>query len=182
MSPELALIDSSIRERLVAKDPTEAPTPATLPSAPDEEIFPATRRRGRHRILVGLVALAVVAFAATAIYIHRERSVAEPGIAAGPPHSGGTPSTATPSAGRAFAWAPVVNATSYDVAILSDGKTVYRETTSVPRLTVPARWSQNGKMVSLTAGTYQWFVWPVFGSGAAHRRGAPVVATTFNVG
>jgi hypothetical protein len=184
VSPELALVDSSIRERLVAGNTSDAGTPETPALSPsaskDEVVARGGRRRGR-QIVVGLTALVVAAVAATTIYTHRERSLTAPGAGPGRASPDG-PSDGTRSSGRAFAWAPVANVSSYKVAILKNDKIVYSEATSVPRLTVPTHWRRGGRTLSLTPGTYEWYVWPVFRSGNTDRRGPPVVATTFSIG
>jgi hypothetical protein len=188
ISPELALVDSSIRERLV-EDPVDVmpldESTATPSDAGDEAAPPRARRRRRKGVAASVV-LAVGAAATAGVYIARDVEAthdgptATPTTATAPP--GGTTSTVTTPVGRAFAWAPVANATSYDVAILKGGRIVYDDSTSVPRIIVPAQWQRDGRTMSLTAGSYQWYVWPVFRSGQTHRRGAPVVATTFDIG
>lgn len=96
--------------------------------------------------------------------------------------SAGGGAKAGDSAARDFAWGPVKGATAYDVQMVRDGQVVLSRRTTAPHVTVPARWERNGQTVALTAGTYQWFVWPVRRSGSGMRRGPAVVATTFRVG
>ena len=87
------------------------------------------------------------------------------------------PAAAAPVA-RNFAWAPVAGATGYDVEIQRDGTIVYSTRTTVPHIRVPARWTRGAESLSLTPGTYHWYVWPLKGSD---RRNPAVVATTFEI-
>ena len=72
--------------------------------------------------------------------------------------------------------------TGYAVEITRDGESVYAATTSVPRLLVPKHWQHNGRTVTLSAGTYRWYVWPVFRNGTTTRRAfAAVVASKLEI-
>ena len=83
---------------------------------------------------------------------------------------------------RLFAWASVASAKAYTVEITRNGKTVYSATTSVPRVRVPSRWRRDGRTMTLSPGTYIWYVWPVFHSGTTTRNLPPaVVASKFTI-
>jgi hypothetical protein len=86
--------------------------------------------------------------------------------------------TAAPPPGfkptRNWAWAPVKDATYYDVVFTRRGAAFYRGTPTVPRLTLPAS-------VVFRPGAYRWVVRPGFGGRAAKNLGAPVVDSPFTV-
>jgi Bacterial regulatory proteins, lacI family len=75
---------------------------------------------------------------------------------------------------RNWAWAPVKDATYYDVVFTRQGAAFYRGTPTVPRLTLPAS-------VVFRPGDYRWVVRPGFGGRAAKNLGAPVVDSPFTV-
>ena len=75
---------------------------------------------------------------------------------------------------RNWAWAPVKDATYYDVVFTRQGAAFYRGTPTVPRLTLPAS-------VVFRPGAYRWVVRPGFGDRAAKNLGAPVVDSPFTV-
>jgi hypothetical protein len=188
ISPELALVDSSIRERLAEEPVVLTPIDEPAPSASYTDDGDSTRRGGRRRlrVVVWAALFVLVAVAAAGVYVLRERPIDHGAKTAElpattVPSTGATP-TATTALGRAFAWAPAAHASSYDVAILRGGNVVYSQGTSEPHVVVPAHWRLDGRTMSLTAGRYEWFVWPVFRNGTTRRRGAAIVATTFDVG
>ena len=116
-----------------------------------------------------------------------------PAVSTQPPISPArTPTAATSTArqagtsgapwSRLLVWAPVANAAGYTVEITRNGESVYAATTSVPRLLVPSQWRHNRRTVTLSAGTYRWYVWPVFRSGTTTRRSfAAVVASKLEI-
>jgi hypothetical protein len=59
---------------------------------------------------------------------------------------------------------------------------VYSATTIRPRVHVPGRWHREGRLTTLSAGIYHWYVWPIMRRHAHSARGPAVVATTFEVG
>lgn len=89
-----------------------------------------------------------------------------------------TGTTAAPTPGfkptRNWAWAPVKDATYYDVVFTRQGAAFYRGSPTVPRLTLPAS-------VVFRPGAYRWVVRPGFGDPAAKNLGAPVVDSPFTV-
>lgn len=86
--------------------------------------------------------------------------------------------TAAPPPGfkptRNWAWAPVKDATYYDVVFTRQGATFYRGSPAEPRLTLPGS-------VVFRPGVYRWVVRPGFGERAAKNLGAPVVDSPFTV-
>jgi hypothetical protein len=92
---------------------------------------------------------------------------------------GRAPSPPAPTAvPRRFAWAPVDDADAYRVELFRDDTRVFEATTSSPELTVPPRWTLEGKRRSLTAGEYRWYVWPIV---AGRRSQRAVVQATLTV-
>ena len=85
---------------------------------------------------------------------------------------------AATSSGRRLAWAPVANASTYTVEIVGGGDLTYSATTSHAYVRVPDRWRRNGRTMTLSVGTYHWYVWPVFGSGAEHRQSRKAVVAS----
>ena len=159
VSPELALVDSGLREQQPAAGPA-----GSLDAAPRAR---RSRRRRRSRlgvVLVLLVAILVAGVAAAVLIRHANTS------------------TSAAPVPRDFAWAPVAGARAYDVEIRRGESIVYSTRTTAPHVRVPARWTRGGQTFSLTPGTYQWYVWPLERSGTGVRRGPAVVATTFAVG
>jgi hypothetical protein len=92
---------------------------------------------------------------------------------------GRAPSPPAPTAvPRRFAWAPVDDADAYRVELFRGNTRVFEATTSSPELTVPPRWTLDGKRRSLTAGEYRWYVWPIV---AGRRSQRAVVQATLTV-
>jgi len=165
-SPELALVDSKLRERLAQAPPVPPPAPAPRP-APDV-VRPAPRSRPRHRLRIAvLLSLALLAAGGSAWYwLARPGSPATRSAAAAP---------------RVFAWAAVRGVSAYDLEIRRNGVVIYAARTARPRLQMPARWVRNGTTMTLAAGTYQWYVWPVLRGSQIHEPAA-IVAASFRVG
>jgi Bacterial regulatory proteins, lacI family len=86
--------------------------------------------------------------------------------------TGATPPGFKPT--RNWAWAPVKDATYYDVVFTRQGAAFYRGSPAEPRLTLPAS-------VVFRPGAYRWVVRPGFGERAAKNLGAPVVDSPFTV-
>ena len=79
-------------------------------------------------------------------------------------------------------WAPVANAMGYRVEIARNGESVYGATTSVPRVLVPNQWQHGRRIMTLSAGLYYWYVWPVFRNGTTTSRSfAAVVASKLEI-
>ena len=184
VSPELALVDSTLRERIAMDEQAQAAeaTQAPLHIGPAVETGASTgqaleRRRPRRFVggVVALLVLAAVVVAAIALVEMSRRDAAPVHAATVAVHSPTTAAASGPSA-RNFAWAPVQGASEYDVEIRRNGEVLYSGMTSVPHVRVPAQWERGGRKVTLSPGAYQWYVWPVL--GASGRRGAALVATT----
>jgi hypothetical protein len=182
VSPELALVDTDLRDRLVSvPDPPQAPRPAVVAEIEPEPVVrhratarEALRRRRGFRVGLALAAvLAVCGVVAAAGF----------GVFASTPPAettGALPIAAGPR-GRDFAWAPAARAVGYDVEIRHNGAVLYSASTTEPRLHLPNRWTHAGGAVTLSPGTYTWYVWPVAGTGATRARGPAIVATTFTI-
>jgi hypothetical protein len=79
-------------------------------------------------------------------------------------------------------WAPVANATGYTVEITRNGVSVYSAATSTPNVRVRDPWRYHGRTMTLSPGTYRWYVWPIVRSGSATRkRPAAVVASKLEI-
>lgn len=106
-----------------------------------------------------------------------------------PPISRPRTAAAEPQAGvseapssRLLAWAPVANATAYTVEITRNGESVYTATTTTPNVRVPSQWRHAGRTITLSPGTYHWYVWPVVRSGTTTRQlPAAVVASKLEI-
>ena len=114
---------------------------------------------------------------------------ASPAVSTQPAISRATTPTAAPRAAvsgapwsRLLVWAPVASATGYAVEITRNGESVYAASTSVPHVLVPNQWRHNGRNMTLSPGTYHWYVWPVFRTGTTTRRSfAAVVASKLEI-
>jgi hypothetical protein len=80
--------------------------------------------------------------------------------------------------GRRLAWSPVANASAYTVEIVGSADLTYSATTRRPYLVIPTRWRQDGRRVTLSVGTYHWYVWPVFGNAARPRQARKAVVAS----
>jgi hypothetical protein len=77
---------------------------------------------------------------------------------------------------RTFVWVPVKGADAYEVQFFRGSRRVLLTRTSRPRLEVlTGRARGSGQRFVLTPGSYRWYVWPLFRSGSAVRRGDAVV-------
>jgi hypothetical protein len=85
---------------------------------------------------------------------------------------------AATSSGRRLAWAPVANASTYTVEIVGGGDLIYSATTGHAYVRIPDRWRRNGRTMTLSAGTYHWYVWPAFGNGAEHRQSRKAIVAS----
>ena len=92
--------------------------------------------------------------------------ISRPRTAAAEPQAG---VSAAPSS-RVLAWAPVANATAYTVEITRNGESIYTATTTTPNVRVPNQWRHDGRTMTLSPGTYHWYVWPVVRSGTTTRK------------
>jgi hypothetical protein len=153
-SPELALIDSTLRERLARTSP--GPAPVRVPYAADAspEVKPGSRRI---RLTALVVSALLVAIGGAWYLIART----------GSPAKGSAPA-ANP---RVFAWAPVAGIRTYAVEIRRTGDVIFAGRTTEPRLTLK---------FTLSRGTYQWYVWPIRPGSRLHEPAA-IVAASFRV-
>jgi len=202
VSPELALVDSALRERLLEAEadrilavPFRVATAASGSALePAETIRPEPARHGR-RIAIAIFALLVVLVGAAAVWHARHRANPAPtgvapaattGVDPAATTNSGTAQTSEAAAGRpttrTFAWAPTSRAVAYHVEIRRGDNIVYSTRTRATRVSVRLRSAQH-KGAPLSPGTYRWYVWPLLRrNGHANRRGAAIVATTIVVG
>lgn len=93
-----------------------------------------------------------------------------------------SPTAGVAPAGRLFGWVAVKNARAYTVKFTRNGKTVYSATTSVSQIRVPASWRRGGRRMTLSPGTYRWYVWPVYrGVTTKQTISAAIVASKLTV-
>ena len=78
-------------------------------------------------------------------------------------------------------WPSRSDAVGYRVALFQGGRKIFEEDVHGTTLDFPGAWTYGGKLRRLTAGTYQWVVWPLVGSRAAPRVGAPIVTARYTV-
>jgi hypothetical protein len=72
------------------------------------------------------------------------------------PDSGQQVITAPP-----LAWDPVANATGYRLRVYRNGTLVFDAVTRELGATLGRRWRFRSREVTLSAGTYRWYVWPI---------------------
>jgi hypothetical protein len=183
VSPELALVDSRLRDRLAleeAGEETQSTAAVHLPAADTPGGGAATGRHSRFLIRGAAALLAVVALAAAGLLLAEQSGTgAAPAEVPTAPSGQSTASNESAAAGRDFSWAPVPGASVYDVQIRRDGVIVYSAATSGAYVRIPARWRMGKRTMTLSPGAYQWYVWPLRQAGG--RRGSAVVASTFEI-
>jgi len=195
VSPELALVDSALRQRLlqaevnrVQADRTLSPAPLAATGSPVESsatIHPDQARRGRRGWIAIIGALLVVAAGAAAVWqATLPRATPAPAVPPAAPTNSVTTATTEAAAGRpatrTFAWASASGALAYHVEIRRGNTIVYSTRTSATHISVRLR-RAGKKTALLKPGTYRWYVWPLLRHGHARRRGAAIVATTIVV-
>jgi hypothetical protein len=162
-SPELALIDSTLRERLARASPM--PPAVRAPEVAAEAPASAVPHPRRIRLTALVVVALLVAVGGAWYLLARGGSPATPAAAAAP---------------RVFAWAPVAGIRAYAVEIRRGGVVIYAARTTEPRLRMPARWVRRGSTFTLARGSYQWYVWPIRPGSQFHEPSA-IVAASFRV-
>jgi hypothetical protein len=80
-----------------------------------------------------------------------------------------------------LAWTPVRGASYYNV-VLVRGRRVFSAWPTRPRLKLPRTWTYHGRHYRLRPGSYQWFVWPGFGSFSAGQYGKMLGGSSFTFG
>jgi len=80
-----------------------------------------------------------------------------------------------------FVWPAVPGALGYRVALYRAGAQIFERDVTGTALDFPASWTYAGKLESLIRGTYQWIVWPLFGSGATARVAPAIVSARYVV-
>ena len=195
VSPELALVDSALRERLLHAEADHiqaGPVPYSVPSAParppvesSATIRPERSPRRRRALIAIFGGLLVVVVGAAATWHARPGAAPPPTVVApAAPTNSVTTQTrkaaAARPAARTFAWAPASGAVAYHVEIRRGDVVVYTARTRATRISLRLR-KAGHKTAPLRPGTYRWYVWPLLRHGHARRRGAAIVATTIVV-
>jgi hypothetical protein len=188
LSPELVLVDPLLRKRLLAipqqgdgeaeEDGSGRARNGVHAAAPDgvdhralpiPEAAPPPAPRRRPRLgLVGLASAAAFVLGAKLAgpsYVTPPRAIAS--TAAGSLSSSVGPPGTVSRQTRQLSWAPVSDATGYDVAIYSRAGRVFAAHTSVPEVAVPLSGG-----LRRPAGGLTWYVWPV---RAGVRAATPIV-------
>jgi hypothetical protein len=76
-------------------------------------------------------------------------------------------------------WTRVRGATYYNVQLYRGGEKILSAWPSRAGLRLKKAWSFDHRQRRLPPGRYRWYVWPGFGSRAAHRYGAGIGSSTF---
>jgi hypothetical protein len=76
-------------------------------------------------------------------------------------------------------WTPVRTADYYNVQLRRDGRKVLSRWPARPRIQLNGTWHFAGQTRHLTAGTYQWDVWPGFGPRSEARYGRRIGSRKF---
>jgi hypothetical protein len=76
-------------------------------------------------------------------------------------------------------WTRVRGATYYNVQLYRGGKKILSAWPSRARLRLEKAWSFDHHRRRLPPGAYRWYVWPGFGTRAAHRYGPWIGSSTF---
>ena len=202
LSPELALVDPELGRvaRALLPDSAEHAARARLRSAVStrlgSSLAPVVRdhERPSRRVLVGVATVTMLTLLLFDVRVQvgerpaaadssrfAERSSPTPTV---PPRTSSprsarlsTKKPFRPSV-RKFAWAPAPGASGYHVEFFRGPDRVFATDTSRPSVTVPARWTSGGRTLSLRAGAYGWYVWPVVDG---LRQSRAVVQTTISI-
>jgi hypothetical protein len=83
--------------------------------------------------------------------------------------------------GRSFAWGPAPNASGYAIEIIRNGEPIYSATTKLPRVRIPNHWRHHGRLMTLTPGSYRWYVWPILRDGTATGEAPALVASELTI-
>jgi hypothetical protein len=101
------------------------------------------------------------------------------------PHKQASPppaSTIKPVAGpvthQKLAWAPAAGAAAYDLELLRGTRTVYVARTTQPSIVIAVGKGSHRPAGSVSAGTYEWVVWPVVGG---HRSAQAIVRSQLHL-
>jgi hypothetical protein len=78
----------------------------------------------------------------------------------------GTPPALAP---RRFAWAPADGASGYHVELFRGPSRVFAADTTRPQITIPAKWTFDGRQHRLEAVAYRWYVWPIVSGRRASK-------------
>ena len=68
-------------------------------------------------------------------------------------------------------WTPVRRAGYYNLQLFRDGRKILSAWPEGTRFRLKRRWDYAGRRHRLSKGTYQWYVWPGYGTRSEHRFG-----------
>jgi hypothetical protein len=98
-----------------------------------------------------------------------------------------TPSALQPAAGARLGsaptlrWQPVAHARYYNVQVFRGRRKILSSWPAHTRLRLRSHWTFDGHRYTLADGRYRWYVWPGFGSRAAHRYGDLIGQSSFRL-
>jgi hypothetical protein len=78
-------------------------------------------------------------------------------------------------------WKAMLRSTFYNVQVYRGKAKIFSSWPTRPKLVLPGKWRFGGKLVRLTPGTYQWFVWPAKGTRTKPHYGALEGGNSFTV-
>ena len=155
------------------------------------------------RVLVGVAAVLVVTLLLADVRVQVGKSGASAeappsttrsglGATTGTSSRPGAPTRRSPSTGeppsrtqsrsaaepRQLAWAPVPDAEAYHVELYRDDTRIFAAETQRAVVTVPARWTLNGRVRTLAPGELRWYVWPLVDG---RRSTAAIVQATLSI-
>jgi hypothetical protein len=78
-------------------------------------------------------------------------------------------------------WPPVARAAYYNVQLFRGKRKILSRWPAVNHLRLHRTWTFHGRRWRLKPGRYRWFVWPGFGSRAAHRYGPLIGHLSFRI-
>jgi hypothetical protein len=95
-------------------------------------------------------------------------------VATGAPTANQAAATDTPKTKAkrpAVTWHAQPKAKYYNLQLFRNGHKILSAWPTVNHYTLKASWQYHGHTYRLSAGRYRWYVWPGYGSRAAHRYG-----------
>jgi hypothetical protein len=191
ISPELVLVDPSLRRRVLGAHANSAALVRPSPmmsyvggSGPvDRE--PQPRVRSAYRVLIDVRetaslffvvgALAAAGFLIALVITPRSATM-RPQRVMGQAISPGAFAPAhaldISAQGQRIAWAPTAGATAYDVEVARNGVPVFVTRRSSTTMLIAIQGQSGASGLALAPGTYNWYVWRVRGD---RREGAAIV-------
>ena len=172
ISPELVLVDPTLRRLLLHHPPAQIPQGTTPPTA---EVVPlaAPEPRSRRASWRSHVLVAAAAAAVTAAVV-----ITPGGATPTPPAPQRAVTHPTPiAAPRTFAWVASPGAAGYRFVLYRGDEVVFTAATPEHQLMLPSSWSDHGVRRTLRSGDYRWYVWGLDAVGRRQGARALVQAT-----